>query len=349
MQPFWPTTPAPSPGTVSRQHILPAAHSPRQEQGKRCQLTYYWATWQCPTCGIPSFTFSFFKFTLIDDSSLSNVDLDLNASGVTSPVGLPSACSSPNEETADVLTKRASSPPTNLGVLVINCRSIDKKKVEFWNILHTAKPGRPIIVILSETWLNPNISNHEIFPTELDYKVFRRDRPDGYGGVIIGIGPSLDGKLLFSAVDCEAIFVKIDLKYNNKARPDEPLIIGACYRPTNRDVKYMDRLCSPICDVAKKNKKSNPLDRLWFQSTRHWLEDSFNCQLPVPTCHQQQYVHYNGTDRSRPACHLSYKTIDNTLDLFFTNRPSCINKCQPIPGISDHEIVHVDTDIKPKR
>ena len=51
------------------------------------------ATWQCPTCGIPSFTSSFFESTLIDDSSLSNVDLDSNASGVTSPVGLLSACS----------------------------------------------------------------------------------------------------------------------------------------------------------------------------------------------------------------------------------------------------------------
>ena len=41
--------------------------------------------------------------------------------------------------------------------------------------------------------------------------------------------------------------------------------------------------------------------------------------------------------------------LDNTLDLFLTNRPSCVNKCTPIPGISDHEIVFVDTDIKPKR
>ena len=256
----------------------------------------------------------------------------------------PRACSSPNEENADVLTKKASSPPTNLGVLVINCRSINKK-VEFWNILHTAKPG---IVILSETWLNPNISNHKIFPTEWGYEVFRRDRPDGYGGVIIGIGPGLDGKLLLSAVDCETIFVKIDLKYNNKARPDEPLIIGACYRPTNRDVKYMDRLCSTICDVAEKNKKAI----LWIGGDFNlpdidWKTHSIvSYQYPLAINNNMlTTMEQTGLDQL-----VTFPTrLDNTLDLFFTNRPSCSNKCQPIPGISDHEIVHVDTDIKPKR
>ena len=30
---------------------------------------------------------------------------------------------------------------------------------------------------------------------------------------------------------------------------------------------------------------------------------------------------------------------------FFTNRPSLINRCEAIPGISDHEIVFVDSNI----
>ena len=29
----------------------------------------------------------------------------------------------------------------------------------------------------------------------------------------------------------------------------------------------------------------------------------------------------------------------NTLDLFFTTQPSCIQQCEPIPGISDHDII----------
>ena len=32
---------------------------------------------------------------------------------------------------------------------------------------------------------------------------------------------------------------------------------------------------------------------------------------------------------------------ENTLDIFLTNRPSLIEKCKPVPGVSDHDIVFV--------
>ena len=52
----------------------------------------------------------------------------------------------------------------------------------------------------------------------------------------------------------------------------------------------------------------------------------------------------------RPLC-LSFPTrINNALDVFLTNRPTLVNKCEPIPGISDHDTaVFVDSNILPKR
>ena len=38
----------------------------------------------------------------------------------------------------------------------------------------------------------------------------------------------------------------------------------------------------------------------------------------------------------------------NNLDLFFTNRPGLVKQAQTIPGISDHDVVVIDTDIKAK-
>jgi hypothetical protein len=38
--------------------------------------------------------------------------------------------------------------------------------------------------------------------------------------------------------------------------------------------------------------------------------------------------------------------LDNTLDLVFTTHRSLVNKCKPLPGISDHDIVLVDTNIR---
>ena len=39
--------------------------------------------------------------------------------------------------------------------------------------------------------------------------------------------------------------------------------------------------------------------------------------------------------------------IDNTLDIFGTNRPSLIDRCVPLPGISDHDVVLVDSIVLP--
>ena len=38
---------------------------------------------------------------------------------------------------------------------------------------------------------------------------------------------------------------------------------------------------------------------------------------------------------------------NNNLDLFFTNHPSLVKSCDTIPGISDHDMVVVDIELKP--
>ena len=131
----------------------------------------------------------------------------------------------PNEENPPIHVKKTPLP-TNLCGLVINCRKLPNKVVESWNIFETAKPG---VAILTETSLNPNISNHEIFPPQLDYEVYMKDRPDDWGGVAIGTGPGLDGKLLHKAKDCEALFVEIDLELNGTCRRES--LVVAAYRP----------------------------------------------------------------------------------------------------------------------
>ena len=41
--------------------------------------------------------------------------------------------------------------------------------------------------------------------------------------------------------------------------------------------------------------------------------------------------------------------LDNTLDLIMTNRPNQINRTHVLPGISDHDAVFTELDIKPSR
>lgn len=37
---------------------------------------------------------------------------------------------------------------------------------------------------------------------------------------------------------------------------------------------------------------------------------------------------------------------DHVLDLFMTNRPSLVNRCESLPGIVDHDIVYIDITAK---
>jgi len=52
----------------------------------------------------------------------------------------------------------------------------------------------PDIVIACETWLNQSILNSEIIPS--DYKLYRCDRDDSYGGVFIAVKSSINSQLV---------------------------------------------------------------------------------------------------------------------------------------------------------
>ena len=75
--------------------------------------------------------------------------------------------------------------------------------------------------------------------------MYRRDRPDDWGGVATSIGPGLDWKLLHKAKDCEALFVEIDLELNGTCKK-ESLVVGAAYRLPSSSLEYIDCLCNVI-------------------------------------------------------------------------------------------------------
>jgi hypothetical protein len=73
---------------------------------------------------------------------------------------------------------------------------------------------KPEIVIGTETWLNSSIQDSELFPP--DFAVFRKDRPDGYGGILIAI-KNLSAHLLDDLnTDSECIWVKVECNPRKK-------------------------------------------------------------------------------------------------------------------------------------
>ena len=74
-----------------------------------------------------------------------------------------------------------------------------------WEVIDTRKPE---IVVGSETWLNNSIHNSEVLPT--NYEVYRKDRKDGYGGVLIAVKNTLISQDLEIKSDCEIVGTRIE-------------------------------------------------------------------------------------------------------------------------------------------
>ena len=102
-----------------------------------------------------------------------------------------------------IKTANNGSLSNDLRTLVINFQSIKNKISQFNNLCESFNPQ---IVLGNETWLNKNISNCEIFPS---YTVYRRDREDGYGGVLTAIKSDMHHEVLEIDQRLEACFIKV--------------------------------------------------------------------------------------------------------------------------------------------
>ena len=77
----------------------------------------------------------------------------------------------------------------------------------------------------------------------------------------------------------------------------------------------------------------------------NWISHSIMPQVKQPTLHQDLLDITN--DHGLTQMQTEPTRGKNTLDLFFTNNPSLVKNIQPIPGIGDHDMVLIDSHIKP--
>ena len=119
------------------------------------------------------------------------------------------------------------------------------KKESLWLSLESEKPD---IVLACETWLKPDIYDSEIIPSDFEYEIFRKDRKDGYGGILIAIKRNLVYEVIPTDKTCELVAVKITCKHNS-------VIVASMCRPTNNDTEYAAHLTSAIENLVKNHPK----------------------------------------------------------------------------------------------
>ena len=113
----------------------------------------------------------------------------------------------------------------------------------------------PDIVIGTETWLNPDIKDSEVFPTDSPYSMtlHRKDRVDGtHGGVLIATKPGL---VVTPAnelnADAEILWIKTQIQ------GCRTLYIGSFYRPQNSNVEYLQSLDESLAKI-------DPFKNIWL-------------------------------------------------------------------------------------
>ena len=213
-----------------------------------------------------------------------------------------------------------------ISLLKINTQSISAKKLEFQYMVEDTKPD---IIIACETWLKPNINSSEFMPPGCD-PPFRNDRADGYGGVMIDIKTGLVAERISIMSPCEMVGVKIQT-----AQPHRLVVLGV-YRPTDNNSDYTNCMCDAISSIARKFPKSP----LWIAGDTNlpdvnWQTNTISKHRYTKQINELFIDTFAMLGLSQM---VTFPTrLDNTLDVFLTNRLSLVNRCEPIPEVSDHD------------
>ena len=276
---------------------------------------------ECPKCGQSSHASSFYS-----DASFIEESVDSSTfSSSSSDPGLPSGASSPKQPT------RRPNDHKSLRSLTINFQSLKSKLPAFFQVVDSTKPD---IIFGTETWLNPDILDAEVSPP--NFTTYRKDRSDGYGGALLCISSSLSSSRIPLNTTCDVVACKVTLT------KQAPLIAVSAYRPTNNDSDYSEELSSVIRTLAL----DNPRSPFWLSGDLNlpdidWDSSSVSGNRYASAINNSflDLIQDIGLEQT-----VDFPTrLDNTLDIFATNRPTLVTRCKPFPGIGDHDIVLVDS------
>ena len=221
-----------------------------------------------------------------------------------------------------------------LNILSVNLQSLPANIEVFWEAVDACAPD---IIIANETWLKPTIHISEVMPP--GFNTLRKDRADGYGGVLLAVSREFTDSQITTDTDKEIIATKISTGCKTS------LVIVSVYRPPNTDIDYALDLCSKIKHIVNTNRSAtiwisgdlNLPDIDWKTESIEGHQDSNVINTAFLSAFQELGL----------AQIVDFPTrLHNTLDLFLTNRPSMISNCTPLPGVSDHEMILTISDVQ---
>lgn len=226
-----------------------------------------------------------------------------------------------------------------LRLININAQSMVRKKGPILQIIEATKPD---ILMITETWLTPDVKSAEFFDTSC-FTVFRKDRitDTAGGGVLLAINSSIPSKRILTEDPSEAVWAEITLQKEGK------LILGCCYRPKTHHDGSIEQLDSTLNTLAKKQNVKIMFGGDFNLPGWDWEKDSLKPDCP----HKKYHTDFRNLLQDHGLSQLVDKPTrkHNTLDLMVTNRPTWTQRVDVIPGVADHDIVYLEMSTSAKR
>ena len=183
-------------------------------------------------------------------------------------------------------------------------------------------------------------NNRYSFP--VGYVPYRQDRKRGGGGVFIAVKDCYPTSLIdLQGIDknSEQIWVKVALKTS------KDLLIGSFYKPPTDTKDSVQHLGNVLNKVKTKGDKTVILGSDFNARGIDWDSEKITEHCSHPTMCEDLIKLIN--DAGLTQLQREPTRESSLLDLYITNKPGLVKHHQTIPGISDHDMIVVDSFIKP--
>ncbi|KAJ8031305.1 hypothetical protein HOLleu_27992 [Holothuria leucospilota] len=280
--------------------------------------------WICPTCSQSNLTTTF----IAPFSQNSNPNVGLNHNGdqnvsVTLAETPSRSKHIPGNKTAH---------KKEISLVSININGIRGKKLDLQAFLSVTEPD---VVALQETKVDDSITTSELFPSCLDYTIFRNDRTLGGGGTMLLVKNNLTPSRVSNLTDgSESIWAKFSINGTMH-------YVASWYRDPDAPSEHTSLLREQLSKIMANHKtRKQPCFHILgdFNFSRiDWLtrlnKDSGLCLTNSSGKLLLDIINDFAADQL-----VNFATRgDNTLDLLITNSPSQYIEVSPLDPFSDHE------------
>ena len=205
------------------------------------------------------------------------------------------------------------------------------------NIIDSMNPD---IIVDVKTKIDSTIHLGEILPKQYLENVVRVDRKRGGGGVIIAAQDDyICSEVTELHTQCEIAWMKMEIA------GCKPLYICGYYKPNEGDSGSLEQFEESLRRLGVVNSHILIAGDMNFPGY-DWENSCLkpNCNYPTLT-----YQFVDLLVLSLTQLVTTPTRGNNILDLVIANNPSIVTACRVIPGVSDHDAVLTEINIKPLR